>query len=129
VVVDLSIPHNVSPSAVEAYEPHYIQIDDLRRLASDNLAFRASEVAEARKLIGRQLLAFRSTVQQRRIELALRNIPDEISRVRKRAMDEVFSRELADLDPDTVELIGRMMTYMEKKCVGVPMKAARKAVA
>ncbi len=128
VVVDLSIPHNVAAEAIEKHQPHYIQIDDLRKLASDNLAFRASEVTEARKLIGKQLLAFRSAVQQRRIEKALSHLPEEINRVKKKAMDEVFRRELAELDDDTLKLIHRMMGYMEKKCIGVPMKAARSAV-
>lgn len=128
VVVDLAVPHNVAAEVVDAYEPQYIQIDDLRQLASDNLAFRSGEVREARKLIGEQLIAFRENVQARRVELALSHVPQQIRAVRERAMKEVFQRELADLDGDTVELIERMMHYMEKKCIGVPMKAARKAV-
>ena len=128
VVVDLSIPYNVASAVVEEFEPTYIQIDDLRRLASDNLAFRSSEVVEARKLIGQELLAFRDSVQQRVVERALSHLPEQIHAIKQRAMNEVFSRELAELDGTTVDLIGRMMTYMEKKCVGVPMKAARKAV-
>ena len=128
VVVDLAVPHNVAAEVVESYEPNYIQIDDLRQLASDNLAFRAGEVREARKLIGEQLVAFRESVQQRRVELALSHVPEQIRKVRERAMNEVFQRELADLDGDTVELIERMMHYMERKCIGVPMKAAREAV-
>ena len=129
VVVDLSIPHNVAPEVVAAHEGMaYVQIDDLRKLAADNLAFRESEVREARKLIGHQLLNFRTSVQQRRIELALSHLPGEIRAVREKAMTEVFSRELDALEPATVELIDRMMAYMEKKCVGVPMRAARKAV-
>ena len=128
VVVDLAVPHNVAAETVEAFAPHYIQIDDLRQLASDNLAFRAGEVREARKLIGEQLIAFRESVQQRRVEVALSHVPQQIRAVRERAMNEVFQRELADLDEDTVELIDRMMHYMERKCIGVPMKAARAAV-
>ena len=129
VIVDLSIPHNVAPEVVEAFEPTYIQIDDLRKLAQDNLAFRAGEVIEARKLIGRQLLAFRAKVQERRVEKALSHLPEEIRAIRHKAMTEVFHRELSEVDGDTRALIERMMAYMEKKCIGVPMKAARKAVA
>ena len=128
VVVDLSIPHNVAAEVVEQYAPNYIQIDDLRKLAQDNLAFRTSEVQEARKIIGRQLLEFRGKVQERRVELALSHLPEEIRAIRQRAVNEVFRRELSEVDHDTRELIDRMMSYMEKKCIGVPMKAARKAV-
>jgi len=127
VVVDLSVPHNVDAGVIEKYHPTYIQIDDLRLLAQENLAFRAGEVTEARKLIGTQLSNFRERVQQRRIELAMKDVPAEIRGIRKRAMRVVFQRELADLDGDTVDLIDRMMHYMEKKCIGIPMKAAREA--
>ncbi len=127
VVVDLSIPHNVDAAVIEESSPTYIQIDDLRQLAQENLAFRAGEVTEARKLIGEQLATFRERVQQRRIERAMKDVPAEIRSIRKRAMRVVFQRELADLDGDTLELIERMMLYMEKKCIGIPMKAARKA--
>lgn len=127
VVVDLSVPHNVDAKVVDKFRPTYIQIDDLRQLAQENLAFRSGEVAQARKLIGEQLSIFRERVQQRRIEVAMKHVPDEIRSVRKKAMRVVFHRELASLDGDTVELIERMMHYMEKKCIGIPMKAAREA--
>ncbi|MFK8057472.1 MAG: glutamyl-tRNA reductase [Saprospiraceae bacterium] len=127
VVVDLSVPHNVDAQVIEKYAPTYIQIDDLRNLAQENLAFRSGEVTEARKFIGEQLATFRARVQQRRIELAMKDVPSEIRSIRKRAMRVVFQRELADLDGDTIELIERMMHYMEKKCIGIPMKAAREA--
>ncbi len=127
VVVDLSIPHNVDPEVVEAYQPTYIQIDDLRKLAQSNLAFREREVSEARLLIEAQLASFRESVQQRRIERALSGVPGEIKEIRKRAIAEVFSRDLERLKPETRELIERMMHYMERKCIGVPMRAARRA--
>jgi glutamyl-tRNA reductase len=127
VVVDLSVPHNVEAKVVQKFRPTYIQIDDLRQLAQENLAFRSGEVAQARKLIGEQLSVFRERVQQRRIEVAMKHVPDEIRSVRKKAMRVVFHRELASLDGDTVVLIERMMHYMEKKCIGIPMKAAREA--
>ena len=128
VVVDLSIPHDIAADVVEAHDFTYVEIEDLRRLADDNLAFRAAEVREARKLIGQQLMAFQASVQQRRVELALREVPAAVKAVRRRAMTEVFARELEDLDEEARELVGRMMRYMEKKCIGIPMRAAREAV-
>jgi glutamyl-tRNA reductase len=128
VVVDLSIPHNVDAAVVEAFSPVYIQIDDLRKLAQDNLSFRAGEVEAARRLIGKQLAVFRARVQQRRVEVAMSAVPEKVRAVRQKAVNEVFSRELAELDAPTQQLIDRMMHYMEKKCIGIPMKAAREAV-
>ena len=128
VVVDLSVPHSIDAAVTEALDLTYIQIDDLRKLAEENLAFRTEEVREARKLIRVQLARFRENVQQRRVERALSEVTGEIRAVKDRALNEVFSRELAPLDEETRELIERMLHYMEKKCIGIPMRAARKAV-
>lgn len=128
VIVDLSIPHSVAADVTEAYGYTYIQIDDLRKLAEENMAFRTAEVRAARKLIGIQLAHFRENVQQRRVERALSEVPQAIRAVKHRAMNEVFQREMETLDEDTKALIGRMLHYMEKKCIGIPMRAARRAV-
>lgn len=128
VVVDLSIPHNVCKSVIEAENFNYIQIDDLRKLAEENLNFRAGEVVAARRLIGQCLKDFRLSVQQRRVEKAMKSVPNEIKEIKHKALNQVFSREINELPVETKELIERMMNYMEKKCIGVPMKAARKAI-
>ena len=58
----------------------------------------------------------------------MRSVPSEIKAVKKKAMDEVFRREMEVLDETTRELVDRMLSYMEKKCIGIPMKAAREAL-
>jgi glutamyl-tRNA reductase len=66
--------------------------------------------------------------QQRQIEKSLRSLPDAISEVKQRAINEVFSKDLSALDEDSRALIMEMMDYMERKCVGVPMKMAKTSV-
>ena len=67
--------------------------------------------------------------QQRRLELALRSIPIEVKAVKQKAITEVFHKEIEKMDDSAKDLIERMLTYMEKKCVSIPMKAAREALA
>ena len=128
VVVDLSIPHGLEQRVIEAGAFTYVQIDDLRKLAEENMAFRSGEVRAARKMIGIQLARFRESVQQRRVERAFSGLPGEIKAVKDKAIKEVFNREIETLDQPTRELIERMMHYMERKCIGIPMRAARRAV-
>ena len=47
---------------------------------------------------------------------------------KERAMQEVFGKEMAMLSPEARELVEKMMTYMEKKCVAIPIKAAKQIV-
>lgn len=128
VVIDLAVPHNVAPAVADQFDVHYIEIEGLRNLAKENLAFREEEVSRAKKLLTVHLQEFPLHLRQRQLEMALRTVPEEIKAVRTRAMNEVFYKEVEALDDKSRELLERMMTYMEKKCIGIPMKAARNAV-
>lgn len=127
VIIDLAIPHNTTTEVIESFAINYIEIDGLRNLAKENLAFREQEVSHARQLLDGYLAEFPSLVKQRQIELALRTIPTAVKAVKEKAMNEVFGKEVAELDSATRDLLERMLTYMEKKCIGIPMKAAREA--
>lgn len=128
VIIDLAIPHNTATEVTESFAVNYIEIDGLRNLAKENLAFREMEVSSARKLLNDYLSEFPALLKQRQIELALQAIPSAVKAVKAKAINEVFGKEVAELDTQTRDLLERMLTYMEKKCIGIPMKAAREAV-
>lgn len=128
VVIDLSIPHNVDPEVSEKFDVQYIEIEGLRILAKENLAFREQEVSRAKHLLDNYLQEFPTIHKQRQLEIALRSLPTEIKAVKSRALNDVFRKEVETLDDHTRDLVERMLAYMEKKCIGIPMKAAREAL-
>jgi len=128
VLIDLAIPNNISTEVVEQFPVHYIEIDDLRSLARENLSFREQEVAKAKELLDDQMADFYTLYKQRQIERAMRKVPTEIKAVKAHAMNQVFRKELESLDKESRELLERMMTYMEKQCISIPMKAAKEVV-
>ena len=128
IVIDLSIPYNVAPEIVARFPVNYIEINGLRYLAEENLTFRRQEVERAKVLLAEHVEQFSVVYRQRQIEIAMQNVPKEIKAVKKHALETVFKKEVADLDDDSRELLVKMMTYMEKKCIGIPMRAARELV-
>ncbi len=128
VVIDLSIPHNVAGDVATNFPMEYIEIDGLRSLAKENLKFRQMEVVHAKSLIADEIDNFHSLCKQRVLERAMQNIPTEIKAIKTHAMNEVFKKELATLDDDSRALLEKMMNYMEKRCIGIPMKAAKDAL-
>ncbi len=125
VVVDLSIPHNVSRETVESFPMQYIEIESLKETANENLAYREQERDRAEGLIQQRVLMFRERWHERQVERSLAHIPDEVKAVKNRAIQEVFDKEFVQLDPETQDLVHRMLGYMEKKCVAIPIKAAK----
>ena len=128
VLIDLSIPHNIAPEVVANFENHYIEIEGLRALAKENLAFRELEVQKAKAMLADFIEELPKVFQQRRLEIAMRQVPVEIKAVKDRALNEVFQKEVAQLDTSTRALVERMLEYMEKKCIGIPMKAAKEVI-
>ena len=128
VVIDLSIPHNIDKEVIENNPIHYIEIEGLKSLANENLAFREKEVIKAKSYIDQAVSEFPKELKQRHLEIALRQIPIEVKAVKQKAFAEVFSKEIQMLDDQSLDLLQRMMSYMEKKCIGIPMKVAREAV-
>lgn len=127
LIIDLAIPNNVHEAVVRQFHLDYIEIEGLRQLAKENFAFREQEVQQALKILQNYIRDFSLVLKQRELELALRQLPEAIQSVRMRAQQEVFGKELAKLDEPTQALIDRMLTYMEKKCIGIPMKVAKEA--
>ena len=128
VVIDLAIPNNVAPEVVANQNIEYIEIEGLRNLAKANLAYREQEVVKAKALLKKFLGEFPRLLKQRQIEVAMRSVPTEIKAVKHKAVNEVFHKEIASLDENTKALMMEMLSYMEKKCISIPMKAAREAV-
>ena len=128
IVVDLGVPADVSDAAVREHDFTYIAIEHLRTLADENMDFRRREVDLAHDIIERHLKETEVLYQTRLIERAMSEVPERIKQIRHTAVTKIFRKELDDLDPEARELMDRMMLYMEKRCIGIPMKAAREAV-
>ena len=129
LIVDLSVPNNVARKVVQNYNIRYIEIEDLKQLASENLSFRKQEIGKAKLILQKQISDFQKVFQQRQITKALKNVPSEIKAIREKAVNEVFRKDLETMDEDTKALFLKMMTYMEKKCISIPMKAAKEIIA
>ena len=128
LVIDLAVPNNVDEAVAAKAEFSYVAVEHLRAMAEENMAFRTKEIQRAKILLRNNLGELQTEYRQRMMERAMRSFPVEIKAVKQRAIDEVFAKEIETLDPAARDLMDRMMTYMEKKCIGIPMKAAREAL-
>lgn len=125
LVIDLSIPHNVEKTISANFNIQYIDVENLRNLAKENIAFREQEVVSAKAIIVKNLEMFHAVYQQRQIERAMHSVPKEIKAVKSHALNSVFKKELENIDEDSRDLLERMMAYMESRCISIPMQAAK----
>jgi glutamyl-tRNA reductase len=76
-------------------------------------------------LINEAVIEFQSHIKERQIELALREVPAKIREIREKAFASVFSKEISGLTEESKEVLERVVDYMEKKCVSIPMQVAK----
>ncbi len=128
VLIDLAVPNDIDPKIYARPNVHRIQIEDLRKLAEENLDFRKSEMVKAEWIVAGQIEQFEQSLHSRKIEKAFSSLPLEVRSVKERALDQVFKKDIDQLDKSAQEILLKVMDYMERKCVNIPMKMAKEAV-
>jgi glutamyl-tRNA reductase len=128
MIIDLSVPANVASDVINNENVKYISIDNLKELAEKNLSFRKREIVLAKTIIQESLEEFETLYAQRQIELALKDLPAEISMIKNKIINSVFKEKLSSFEPHQLEILHEILDYMSSKAVAVPMKLAKKIV-
>ena len=129
VVIDLAIPGDIDPTALNPDENiHHINIAELKQIAEKNLAERAKEIEKCEEIIDHSLINFHDMYKEREIELAMREIPRKVKEIKDTAINEVYARELEGMNPESREVLDKIVSYLEKKYISVPMKMAKEVM-
>ncbi|MDY0906954.1 glutamyl-tRNA reductase [Pedobacter sp. CFBP9032] len=125
VIVDLAIPNDVAPSVIHNNPVYYIEVESLKEVARKNIQERYNELVHAEDIISANITEFLMVLKQRRIELAMQEVPRKIKEIKNTALNGVFADEISQMDETSREVLERVMNYMEKKCISVPMVMAK----
>ena len=125
VIVDLAIPNDVTPAVIHNNPVHYIEVESLKEVARKNIQERYNELVHAEEIISNNITEFFSVLKQRRIELAMQEVPRKIKEIKNTAINGVFAEEISQMDEASREVLERVMNYMEKKYISVPMVMAK----
>ncbi|TCV18703.1 glutamyl-tRNA reductase [Sphingobacterium alimentarium] len=125
VIVDLAVPTDIDAEVLAHHSIHYIEVSGLQAIAEKNIQERYNELEHAEAIIDANIQEFLPIIKQRRVEVAMRQVPDKIKEIRATAMNEVFAQDLNNLDPQARELLEKVINYMEKKYIKVPMVMAK----
>ncbi len=125
VIVDLAIPNDIDAEIIAKYPIQYIEVSGLQQIAEKNIQERYSELDSAEKIIEKNIREFLPLLKQRRVEVAMKEVPEKIKEIRSIAMTEVFANEVEQLDPQAREILNKVINYMEKKYIKVPMVMAK----
>lgn len=130
VVIDLAIPGDLDEAILQNPETNirYIDIEELKITADKNLAERSREIEKCEEIIDKKLLEFHDIYKQREIELAMRDIPLQVKQIKELALNEIYAKDLESMNAESREVLDRVVNYLEKKYISVPMKMAREVM-
>ena len=124
-IVDLAVPNDTHPDVLTNFPVNFIEVHSLNEVAKHNLRERYEELVHAEAIIGQNITEFTTMLKQRRIELAMRQVPEKIKEIRNNAINTVFADELLTMDEQSREILDKVINYMEKKYISVPMIMAK----
>ncbi|WP_183578487.1 glutamyl-tRNA reductase [Mucilaginibacter sp. X5P1] len=124
-IVDLAVPNDTAPEVLEQFPVNFIEVHSLNEVAKRNLQERYHELVHAEAIIGENITEFLTMLKQRRIELAMRQVPEKIKEIRNNAINTVFFEEVQGMDEQSREILEKVINYMEKKYISVPMIMAK----
>ena len=125
VIVDLAIPNDTHPEVLQKNVVNFIEVRSLQEIASKNMQERYEEQVHAEQIIEQNIEEFKPLLKQRRVELAMREVPQKIKEIRNVAVNSVFAEDLEQLDSNSREILEKVINYMEKKYISVPMVMAK----
>jgi glutamyl-tRNA reductase len=97
----------------------------LQTISDNHLQERSQEVAHVEAILAEALESFKHLLKVRRIEVAMRPVPQMVKEIKATAFNDVFKAELDTMDAGSKELLEKIVGYMEKKYMSMPMKMAK----
>lgn len=125
VVIDLAIPQDLSPSIINHYNVTHISVEVLQEISNKNLKARSEEIQHVEEILTEASFDFDSIYKQREIEIAMREVPEKVKEIKQNAINEVFKNELSTIDDESREVLEKVLGYMEKKYMSIPMLMAK----
>jgi glutamyl-tRNA reductase len=125
ITIDLALPNDMEADVHEQFSTRQISVNVLQAISDSHLLERSQEVAHVEEIIADANNEFKRIAKMRAIEVAMRPVPQMVKDIRATAFNEVFKNELEQLDPNSLEVLEKIVGYMEKKYMSMPMIMAK----
>jgi glutamyl-tRNA reductase len=128
IVIDLALPQDVSNDVLKLENTQAITLSHLQNIADSHLKSRASELKQVEQIIEKSMETFKQLSKERSIEIAMKEVPRSVKQIKETALNIVFKEEINQLDKNAQETLEKILQFMEKKYISVPMKMAKEII-
>jgi glutamyl-tRNA reductase len=125
VVIDIALPQDLDPVIEKNYPVTHISVNVLQKISNENLKERAKEIGHVETILLKAMEEFETIYRTRKVELAMREVPEKVKEIRSTAVNEIFKKDIENMDEQSREILEKVLGYMEKKYMSVPMIMAK----
>lgn len=125
VVIDIAIPQDLAPEIKDKHKVTHISVHLLQEISNENLKERSKEIEHVEVILAEKIEEFRQLHKLRTVELAMREVPQKVKDIKTTALNQVFKNDLDALDGESKEILEKVINYMEKKYMSMPMLMAK----
>jgi glutamyl-tRNA reductase len=125
VVIDIALPQDLDPMIEINYPVTHISVNVLQKISNENLKERAKEIGHVNTILQAAMEEFEKIYRTRKVELAMREVPEKVKEIRSTAVNEIFKKDIEHMDDHSREVLEKVLCYMEKKYMSVPMIMAK----
>jgi len=124
-IVDLAVPNDIHEDVLQNNSVNYVEVSGLQAIANMNLQNRYEELVHAERIIEENIQEFMPLLKQRKVEIAMRDVPQRVKEIKSFALNTVFAQEVNSMDEDSRAVLEKVINYMEKKYISGPMIMAK----
>lgn len=128
LLVDIAVPRDIEPGAADLKDVYLYHIDDLQRLADDNLAKRGEAVDAAWKIVREMTAETASLFEGDGVQHVLQRLDAQASEIREAALKRALAKEMLAALPESCHAeIGTLAHKIVNKMLAAPRAALRRA--
>jgi len=128
LLVDLALPPDAENELMASSSHTYIGLSTLQEISEKNMSTRRQEMDACDAIIEQAIHSFTLLTKERSVELAMGEVPEMVKQIRQQAMEKIFAKDLSILNDQSMAVVEKILDYMEKKYIALPIKKAKEVL-
>ena len=126
LIIDIAVPRNVDPTVQELNGVSLYNIDDLKKIADDNMKNRLNEVSLAQHIINADANEFMKWYDELEVAPLITKIRRNYNELRKKELEKYRRRKLKHLSEDDFTVIEELTHQIMTKTLHNPIMAIKR---
>ncbi len=127
-LIDIAVPRNIDPAVNELDNVFLYDIDDLQRVAAENLRNRLEEAREAEAIIDEEVRRMMARLKAREVTPTIVSLQQHLESLRQGELERIQTK-LATLTPEQREAVEAMTRSLINKIAHGPISELRRQAA